>query len=71
MVAHQNDVFGTWALFDNEPRVVTATTVSESRLLRIHKADFIDLLADNIVITQSVLKKMVQRMRGLMTRVGR
>lgn len=71
MVAQEKDVFGTWALFDDEPRVVTATTIEECHLLKIHKLDFIDLLADNIKITQSVLKKMVKRLRGLMTRVGR
>jgi CRP/FNR family cyclic AMP-dependent transcriptional regulator len=71
MVAEDKDVFGTWALFDDEPRVVTALTLEECHLIKIHKADFIDLLADNIKITQSILKKMVKRLRGLMTRVGR
>lgn len=70
MVAGGKDVFGTWALFDEEPRVVSAAALRECRVLKIDKQDFIDLLADNVRITQSVLKTMVGRLRGLMTRVG-
>jgi CRP-like cAMP-binding protein len=71
MVAERKDVFGTWSLFDDEPRVATATTREGCTLLRIDKEDFIDLLADNVAITESVLKKMVKRLRNLMTRIGR
>ena len=71
MVAQKKDVFGTWALFDDEPRVVAATTLEDSRLLQIDKEDFIDLLADHVGITQSVLKTMVKRLRNLMTRISR
>lgn len=71
MVAEHKDVFGTWALFDDEPRVVTATTLEDTRLLRIDKEEFIDLLADHVAITQSVLKTMVKRLRKLMTRVSK
>lgn len=71
MVAQKKDVFGTWALFDDEPRVATAKTLENSRLLHIDKEDFIDLLADNVAITQSVLKTMVKRLRNLMTRISR
>jgi CRP-like cAMP-binding protein len=68
MIARHKDVFGTWALFDDEPRVVNATVVKQSVLLKIDKDDFIDLLADNVKITQSVLKAMVVKLRSLMTR---
>lgn len=71
MVAGEKDVFGTWALFDDEPRVATATTLEATRVLRIDKEDFIDLLADYVAITQSVLKTMVKRLRKLMTRISR
>lgn len=71
MVAQKKDVFGTWALFDDEPRVATATILENSRLLHIDKEDFIDLLADHVAITQSVLKTMVKRLRNLMTRINR
>lgn len=68
-VAGENDVFGTWALFDDESMVVTATVLEPSRLLRIDRDDFIDLLADYVQITQGVLKAMVKRLRGLVGRV--
>jgi CRP-like cAMP-binding protein len=66
MVARAKDSFGTWSLFDDELRVVTATTLEQSRLLRVDKEDFTDLLADNVRITQGVMKSLVQRVRRLM-----
>lgn len=71
MVAAKKDAFGTWALFDDEPRVATATALEDSLLLKIDKEDFFDLLADHVEITQSILKVMVKRLRKLMTRVNK
>ncbi len=68
MVAGHKDVFGSWALFDDEPRVVTATTLEDGGLLKIEKEDFIDLMADHVQISQSIMKTMVQRLRKLMAR---
>ncbi|MDA0746452.1 MAG: cyclic nucleotide-binding domain-containing protein [bacterium] len=68
-VAEANQAFGTWALFDDEPRVTSATPLEASRVLRIYKEHFIDLLADHVQITQGVLKGMVKRLRGLVGRV--
>ena len=59
------EAFGTWSLFDEEPRVVTATTLEETRLLRIGREDFIDLLSDHVHITQGILKAMAKRLRSL------
>jgi CRP/FNR family transcriptional regulator len=70
MVADHKDVFGSWALFDDEPRVVTATTLENGGLLKIEKEDFIDLMADHVQISQSIMKTMVQRLRNLMGRMG-
>jgi CRP/FNR family transcriptional regulator, cyclic AMP receptor protein len=66
-VAKHGEAFGTWALFDDEPRLVAATPLEDSKVLRIDKEDFIDLLADNIKITQGVLKAIVRRLRGLVS----
>lgn len=71
MVAAKKDAFGTWALFDDEPRVATATCLEDSRLLKIDKEDFFDLLADHVEITQSILKVMAKRLRKLMIHVNR
>jgi CRP/FNR family cyclic AMP-dependent transcriptional regulator len=69
MIAKAKDVFGTWALFDDEPRVATATTLEDAHLLRIDREDFYDLLADHIRITQGVLKTLSKRLRGLLNRL--
>lgn len=69
-VAASREAFGTWSLFDDEPRVVSATVSEDSRLLKIDRDDFIDLLADHVQITQGVLKTMAGRLRGLIGRIG-
>ena len=69
-VVEPGGAFGTWALFDDEPRVSAATALVDSRILRLDKEDFIDLLADNVEITQGVLNALVSRVRGLIGRVG-
>ena len=68
--AGPKEAFGTWALFDEEPRVTTATAAEDSRLLRIDREEFLDLLSDHTEITQAVLKNIAARMRGLIGRVG-
>ncbi|UCE25033.1 MAG: cyclic nucleotide-binding domain-containing protein [Candidatus Zixiibacteriota bacterium] len=68
--AGAREAFGTWALFDDEPRVTSATAVEDTRLLRIDREDFVDLLADHVQITQAILKTMVSRLRNLVDRVG-
>ena len=69
-VAEKEEAFGTWALFDEEPRVVTATVVEDSRLLSVDREDFIDLLADHVQIAQGVIKIVVKRLRNLVERVA-
>jgi CRP-like cAMP-binding protein len=70
MQAGPQDAFGTWALFDDESRVVTAKVLEDARLLRIDRREFVDLLADNVQVTQGVLKTLVKRVRGIMDKVG-
>lgn len=70
VVAKEKDTFGTWALFDDEPRVTTATALEEARLLRIDREDFIDLLSDHVQIAEGILKVLARRLRGLLSRVG-
>lgn len=70
MRAKAGEAFGIWALFDDEVRVVSATCEQHARLLRIAKADFIELLADDVEITRGVLKAVVRRLRSVLGRVG-
>ena len=69
-VAGANEAFGTWALFDEKPRMVTATAMENVRLLRISTGDFYDLIADNVQITQGIFKALVRRMHKLVEFVG-
>ena len=69
-IAGPREAFGAWALFDDEPRLVTASVSEDCRLLRIDRDDFTDLLADHIQITQGIMKDIVGRLRGLIGQVA-
>jgi len=65
-VARQNEVLGAWALFDeSDPMPVTARTVEDTKLLRIGRDDFYDLLSDNSEITSAIFSTLVKRFRKL------
>ncbi len=64
--ARQYDVLGSWALFDEDPSPVTATTAEDTRVLRISRDDFFDLLSDNVEIASSIFSTLVKRFRKLM-----
>jgi len=65
-VAGQNEVLGAWALFDeSDPMPVTAKTTEDTRLLRIGRDDFYDLLSDNSEITSAIFSTLVKRFRKL------
>jgi CRP-like cAMP-binding protein len=64
--ARQNDVLGAWALFDEaDPIPVAARTLEDTRLLRIARDDFYDLLSDNSEITSAIFATLVKRFRKL------
>jgi len=64
--ARQNEVLGAWALFDeDDPIPVTAKAVDDTRLLRVSREDFYDLLADNSEITSAIFSTLVKRFRKL------
>jgi CRP-like cAMP-binding protein len=68
--AGQYDVLGSWALFDEDPSPVAATTVEDTRVLRIRRDDFLDLLSDNMEIAASIFSTLVKRFRKLMEQPG-
>jgi CRP-like cAMP-binding protein len=70
MTAQKKDAFGTWALFDDQPRIVTATAAAEVVLLRIDREEFFDLLTDHSRITQAMMKTLSTRLRNIVGRVG-
>jgi CRP-like cAMP-binding protein len=64
--AKQNDELGAWALFDEkDPLPVTAKTLEDTRLLKIVRDDFYDLLSDNSEITSAIFSTLVKRFRKL------
>ncbi len=65
LLAGPGQAFGTWALIDEAPSLVTATTVMPSRLLRIARADFYDLLADHAELALGLLQGLARRVRTL------
>jgi CRP-like cAMP-binding protein len=67
-VAHQNEVLGSWALFDPEPMSVTAKTIENTHVLSIGRDDFYDLLSDNTEITAAIFAMLVKRFRQLVER---
>ncbi|MDX2475157.1 MAG: Npt1/Npt2 family nucleotide transporter [Candidatus Krumholzibacteria bacterium] len=60
--------FGTWALFDDEPRVLAASAIVDSRLLRIDRNEFNDLLSDDVRIAQGIIRTVARKLRELAER---
>jgi CRP-like cAMP-binding protein len=65
LTAHQNEVLGAWALFDEDLLPVTARTIEDTKLLRIAREDFYDLLSDNAEITAAIFSTLVKRFKKL------
>ncbi len=64
-VAEEDTPFGTWALIDSDPSVVGARVTEPSRLLRITRSDFQDLLADHPELAMGMLQGLARRVRSL------
>ncbi len=62
-----DETIGNWALFDDQPSVVTARAAEETSLLRIDREDFYDLLSDHTEITRKLFQALFKRVRNLLT----
>lgn len=61
-------VLGMWALFDDgAPTTLSATAREDTRLLRINRDEFYDLLADNSEITSAMFSTLFSRFKNLVT----
>ena len=67
LVVNPGHSFGTWALFDNQPRVMTATAMEDVHLLKIRSEDFYDLLSEQQEITPVIFKAIIERIKNLIT----
>jgi CRP-like cAMP-binding protein len=65
LVVKPGQSFGTWALFHNQPRVLTATALENIRLLKIRSEDFYDLLSDHDEITPVIFRAVIERVNRL------
>ena len=57
------DFFGETAMLEDQPRGVTALAKTASRMLRIERAAFADVLRQNVEIAVKIMRKMVARQR--------
>ncbi|WP_419948626.1 HEAT repeat domain-containing protein [Candidatus Palauibacter sp.] len=57
--------FGTWALIDEHPSLVEARATRPTRVLRITREDFRDLLIDHPELGLDLLRGLASRVRGL------
>ena len=57
--------FGTWALIDEHPSLVEARATQPTRVLRITREDFRDLLIDHPELGLDLLRGLASRVRGL------
>ena len=59
------DIFGELALLDPEPRSASVEAVEDTRLLRLDRDTFSELMAGNIDMVTGVLRVLCQRLRRL------
>jgi ATP/ADP translocase len=65
LTARAGFAFGTWALIDEAPSIISARVSEPSRLLRINRSDFHDLLADHPELALGLLQGLARRFRTL------
>lgn len=58
--------FGAWALVDDSPRSYTAKAIEGSKVLRLRREHFIQLLSEHIELTDATLRGMARRLRKLL-----
>ena len=62
----ERQYIGAWSLFDNEqPNIATAVTLEPTRLLKIDREDFLEIVADYVEITEGIFKSLARRVRGI------
>ena len=57
--------FGTWALFDNAPRLMSAVAIEDVVLLKIVSDTFYEFLADHEEVTPAIFKAVIERVKSL------
>jgi CRP-like cAMP-binding protein/ATP/ADP translocase/HEAT repeat protein len=63
----EKEIFGELALLDPEPRSASVEAVEETRLFRLDRDTFFELMADNIGVVSGVMRVLCQRLRRMTT----
>lgn len=62
----EKEPIGVWSLFDDEqPNIATVVTLEPTRLLKINREDFLEVVADYVEITQGIFKSLARRIRKI------
>ena len=65
LVVGPSQSFGTWALFDNAPRLMSAIAVEDTALLKIVSDTFYEFLADHEEVTPAIFRAVIERVKAL------
>lgn len=63
----EGDCFGEYALIDNDTRSASVTALEKTKVLKIEREDFLDLLQEDSGFAQGILSVMIKRHRDLDT----
>ena len=66
LVVPEGSTFGTWALIDDAPSLISARALQPSQLLRISRSDFFDVLEDTPELSLGLLQGLARRVRTLL-----
>ena len=59
------EAFGSWALFDEAPRVASAAAAEPTTVLKVDRDEFLELLGDRVDLARAIFRAMVERIRSL------
>jgi CRP-like cAMP-binding protein len=65
LVVGPAESFGTWALFDNAPRLMKAVAIEEAALMKIASDAFYEFLSDHEEVTPAIFKAVIERVKAL------
>ncbi|MBD3258286.1 cyclic nucleotide-binding domain-containing protein [candidate division GN15 bacterium] len=64
-VAGPTDALGTLSILDAEPWLFSAIATEPTKVLRIDRETFLDVIADHQKITEAILRSLVKKVRNL------
>lgn len=64
------DVFGEMALLDPEPRMASVSTLEDTRLLRLDRELFYELVEDRIEVPRGIIRVLSRRLRTVVRDLG-